>query len=143
MFKNAVVIDSNFILLPFQFKIDYFNEINLMLEGKTCFIIYKQILDELEAKSRRHLKTTKFQLELNSSLRYIDSNQERFNIKIINKVKSEFVTTDAFLIKQCIDLKEKEWRVFLATNDSKLRKEVNRLGISTIFLRQKKYLTFD
>lgn len=143
MSKNAVIIDSNFILLPFQFKIDYFNEINLKMEGKTCFIIYKQILDELESKSRRQSKTTKFQLQLKSSLRYVDSNQERFNIKIINKVKSEFETTDEFLIKRCIDLKEKDWRVFLATNDSKLRKEVNRLGISTIFLRQKKYLTFD
>ncbi|MFW9772227.1 MAG: PIN domain-containing protein [Candidatus Thorarchaeota archaeon] len=143
MFNNVVVIDSNFILLPFQFKIDYFNEICLEIEGKTCFIIYKQILDELEAKSRRESTTSKFQTELKSSLIYLESNKERFHIEIKNKVKLESETTDEFLIKQCINLKEKKWHIFLATNDSKLRKEVKRLGISTIFLRQKKYLTFD
>ena len=40
---NIVIIDSNFILLPSQFKVDYFNEINSKLEGKTLFIIFKQI----------------------------------------------------------------------------------------------------
>jgi len=143
MFNNVVVIDSNFILLPFQFKIDYFYEISSKIEGKTCFIIYKQILDELEAKSIRESESTKFQMEYNSSLKYIEANKERFMLLIENKVKSKFETTDEFLIQQCLNLKEKKWRVFLATNDSKLRKEVKRSGISTIFLRQKKYLTFD
>ena len=42
MYENVVVIDSNFILLPFQFKVDYLNEIYLKL-GKINFIIFKQI----------------------------------------------------------------------------------------------------
>ncbi|MFX0032895.1 MAG: PIN domain-containing protein [Candidatus Hodarchaeota archaeon] len=143
MFNNVIVIDSNFILLPFQFKIDYFHEISSNIEGKICFIIYKQILDELEAKCIRESESTKFQREYKSSLKYIEANKQRFKLLIENKVKSKYETTDEFLIQQCINLKEKNWRVFLATNDSKLRKEVKRLGIGTIFLRQKKYLTFD
>jgi rRNA-processing protein FCF1 len=47
---NVVVIDANFIFLPIQFKIDYFREINDLLVGKTYFLIYKQIFDELESK---------------------------------------------------------------------------------------------
>jgi rRNA-processing protein FCF1 len=45
MLENLIVIDANFILLPFQFKIDYLYEIDASLEGRTIFIVYKQILD--------------------------------------------------------------------------------------------------
>ena len=33
--------------------------------------------------------------------------------------------------------------IYLATNDSDLRKKAKYIGISIIFLRQKKYLTID
>ncbi|MFX1492742.1 MAG: PIN domain-containing protein [Promethearchaeota archaeon] len=143
MYENVIVIDSNFILLPFQFKIDYLNEIYLNLEGKTNFIIFKQILNELEAKKNRESKTTKFQMELKSGLLYLESNKENFNILFDGSIKQYNETTDEFLIKQCNILKKRSKHVFLATNDSNLRKEAKKFGISTIFLRQKKYLTFD
>ena len=60
MFENHIVIDANFILLPFQFKIDYLYEIDNNLEGRTIFILFKQILDELEAKRLREPNATKF-----------------------------------------------------------------------------------
>ncbi|MFW9945866.1 MAG: PIN domain-containing protein [Candidatus Odinarchaeota archaeon] len=143
MYENVIVMDSNFILLPFQFKIDYLNEIYLSLEGKTNFIIFKQILNELEAKKNRESKTTKFQMELKSGLLYLESNKEKFNILFDGSIKQYNETTDEFLIKRCNILKKRSKHVFLATNDSNLRKEAKKFGISTIFLRQKKYLTFD
>ncbi|GAF91123.1 unnamed protein product, partial [marine sediment metagenome] len=33
--------------------------------------------------------------------------------------------------------------IFLATNDSILRKKAREFGLNTIFLRQKKYLSFE
>ena len=143
MYENVVVIDSNFILLPFQFKIDYLSEIYLKLEGKTNFIIFKQILNELEAKKNREPQAIKFQMEFKSGLLYLESNKDKYNILFDGNVKQNYETTDGFLIKQCISLKKKKTHVFLATNDSNLRKEAKRFGISTIFLRQKKYLSFD
>ncbi|MFX0026040.1 MAG: PIN domain-containing protein [Candidatus Hermodarchaeota archaeon] len=143
MYENVVVIDSNFILLPFQFKINYLNEIYLNLEGKTYFIIFKQILNELEAKKNRESKITKFQMEFKSGLLYLESNKDKFNILFDENVKEYDETTDEFLIKKCNSLKKRSTHVFLATNDSNLRKEAKKFGISTIFLRQKKYLSFD
>ena len=143
MYENVVVIDSNFILLPFQFKVDYLNEIYLKLEGKTYFIIFKQILNELEAKKNRESQAIKFQMEFKSGLLYLESNKDKFNILFDGNVKQNYETTDEFLIKQCNSLKKRSKHVFLATNDSNLRKEAKRFGISTIFLRQKKYLSFD
>ena len=112
MLENLIVIDANFILLPFQFKIDYLYEIDASLEGKTIFIVYKQILDELEANYKQNIK-----------------------------LKDE--TTDNFLLKSCMELKSRSKRVFLATNDAELRRKAKKMEVSTIFLRQKKYLSFD
>ena len=87
--NSVVVIDSNFILLPFQFKIDYFNEIRLKLEGKLKFIIFQQILNELEAKKRRESKATKFVKFLESGLIYLERNKEKYDIEIREDVKKD------------------------------------------------------
>jgi rRNA-processing protein FCF1 len=142
-FNNIVVIDSNFVLLPFQFKIDYLKDISLNLEGKTRFIIFKQVLDELEAKKIREYKATKFQRNLKSGLTYLEKNKESYDIIFLEEVKDVNETTDDFLVKSSIKLKSENSRVFLASNDALLRKKARESNISTIFLRQKKYLSFD
>ena len=142
-FNNIVVIDSNFVLLPFQFKINYLKDISLNLEGKTRFIIFKQVLDELEAKKIREYKATKFQRNLKSGLTYLKKNKESYDIIFLEEVKDVNETTDDFLVKSSIKLKSENSRVFLASNDALLRKKARESNISTIFLRQKKYLSFD
>jgi rRNA-processing protein FCF1 len=57
--------------------------------------------------------------------------------------KSRIEKTDDFLIKKCEDLKQENDRVFLATNDQDLRRKARERGISTIFLRQKKYICVE
>ena len=141
--NSVVVIDSNFILLPFQFKIDYFNEIRLKLEGKLKFIIFQQILNELEAKKRRESKATKFVKFLESGLIYLERNKEKYDIEIREDVKKDYETTDNFLLKRVIELKEEGHNTYLATNDSELRKKTHKQRINTIFLRQKKFLSIE
>lgn len=141
--NNIVVIDSNFVLLPFQFKIDYLKEIQLNLEGNTIFIVFKQVLDELEAKKIREPKATKFQRNLESGLLYIEKNKESFDITFLEEVKEKNETTDDFLLRSSINLKSELSRVYLATNDALLRKKAREALIGTIFLRQKKYLSFE
>ena len=140
---NLIVIDSNFILLPFQFKVDYLNEIRIKLEGKLKFIIFRQILNELDAKKKRETKATKFQRQLKSGLSYLESNKENFSIEFIDKFKDKNETTDDFLLRKLITLKEESRNIFLATNDSELRKRARELGLYTIFLRQKKYISIE
>ena len=141
--SNFIIIDSNFILLPFQFKIDYFNEIRLKLEGKLKFIIFQQILNELEAKKRRESKATKFVKFLESGLIYLERNKEKYDIEIREDVKKDYETTDNFLIKIIIELKKESNNTYLATNDSELRKMAHKQHINTIFLRQKKFLSIE
>jgi rRNA-processing protein FCF1 len=140
---NLVLLDSNFILLPFQFKIDYLNEIRLMLEGTIKFIVCQQVLNELESKKKRQQKSTNFSRLLDSGLLYIDNNKDKYDIEITADIKEDSETTDDFLIRMAIELKEKHQNLYLATNDTNLRKKAKSKNISTIFLRQKKYLSID
>ena len=143
MLENLIVVDANFILLPFQFKIDYLYDIDSSLEGRTIFILFKQILDELEAKKLREPNATKFIMNLKSGLLYLENNNEKYNIIYNHLTKSQSETTDDFLVRNCQELKGKEKKVYLASNDRDLRRNVRKFGVSTIFLRQKKFLSFD
>ncbi|MFX1257155.1 MAG: PIN domain-containing protein [Promethearchaeota archaeon] len=139
--SNLIIIDSNFILLPYQFKIDYLNEIYLCLEGKTKFFIFKQILNELEAKKRREPKARKFRRQFKSGMSYLEKNEKIYPIYFIDEIKNKNETTDEFLLRWCIKFKKEYKCVLLATNDSELRKKAKNLHINVIFLRQKKFLT--
>lgn len=140
---NVVVLDSNFILLPYQFKIDYLNDIYLNLEGKTRFYIFKQSLDEIEAKIRREPKTRKLKRQYKGGMKYLDKNEKVYPIYFINEIKGENETTDEFLLKWCIEFKKEYRKVYLATNDSELRKKAKNSNVNIIFLRQKKYLVIE
>ncbi len=143
MHQKIIVVDSNFILLPFQFKVDYFNEIRQLIEGKLMFIIYRQVLNELEAKKRRESKSPKFVRLLNFGLSYLERNSTNFSIEYVEEVKEETEITDDFLLRKSLELKQKGNSIFLATNDSELRRRAKELGLSTIYLRQTKYLSIE
>ena len=140
---SLIIIDSNFILLPFQFKIDYLHEIRLELEGELRFIVFKQILDELEAKRRRESKSTKFIRLLDSGLLYLKKKQGDYDIFFFEDIKERDESTDEFLVKKSLELKDEGYNTFLATNDSELRKKARLAGIGSIFLRQKKFLSVE
>ena len=143
MHQNIIIIDSNFILLPFQFKIDYLNEIRNNLEGNLKFVIFQQILNELEAKKKREPKSTKFIRLLNSGLLYLEQNKGKYEIDRVDDIKQENESTDDYLLRKSTELREEFQTVFLATNDSELRRKARLSSINTIFLRQKKYLSIE
>jgi len=140
---NLVIIDSNFILLPYQFKIDYLNDIYLKLVGKTRFYIFKQCLNELEAKIRRKPKARKLKKQYRGGMSYLEKNEKLYPIYFVDEIKQENETTDEFLLHWAIRFKKEFKRVYLATNDSELRKKAKNSNVNVIFLRQKKYLYIE
>lgn len=122
---------------------DYFSEIRLKLEGNLKFIIFQQILNELEAKRKGEPKATQFIRLLDSGLSYVEKNKTEYEIATLKDIKKSTETTDEFLIQKSLELKEEGYNIFLATNDSELRRRSKKLGISVIFLRQKKYLSIE
>ena len=80
---------------------------------------------------------------LNAGLSYLEKKKNNFNIKFSENIKQENETTDDFLLRRGCDLKNESRYVFLATNDSDLRRRARKLGLNTIFLRQKRYLSVE
>jgi rRNA-processing protein FCF1 len=139
----VIVLDANFIFLPAQFKIDYLNEIEENMGTSSKFIVYQQILDELEAKKQRIKDSRKFEMNLDLGLRYLEQNLSRYQIEFKNEVKRDKETTDEFLLRKCVELKKSQKNVYLATNDGELRKKAKKEGINVIFLRQESYLSIE
>jgi rRNA-processing protein FCF1 len=115
----------------------------MKLEGELRFIVFKQILDELEAKRKREPQATKFIRLLDSGLSYIENNKANNKVEFYDEIKNGNESTDEFLLRKALELKKEGNYIFLATNDSELRKKAKRLKISTIFLRQKKFLSIE
>jgi rRNA-processing protein FCF1 len=143
MVENLIILDSNFILLPFQFKIDYLKEIRENLVGVLSFIIYQQIIDELKAKEHRSPNKTSFKKHLDAGLSYLNHNKNLYTIIFDDARKEESETTDDFLIRKCKSLKSEETRVYLATNDKELRRKAIYNKIFSIFMRQKKFIDVE
>jgi rRNA-processing protein FCF1 len=143
MIENYIIIDSNFLFLPYQFKIDYLSEITMNLGNKSNLIIFRQVLDELKSKQKREPNARKFEMNLQAAIFYLEKNRDRYNIQFIEKKKEFNETTDEFLINGCLHYKAENRKVFLATNDSKLRKKAAQLGIGRIYLKQKQFLAFE
>jgi rRNA-processing protein FCF1 len=143
MDENIVIIDANFILLPFQFKIHYLDEIELKLEGKVKFIIFKQVIDELKAKEMRKKSVGKFSQYFNSGLLYIEKNEDNYSIVHDPQIKRYDETSDDFLIRKCSLLKKKGKKVYLATNDHELKLKAKKQKINLIFIRQKKIISIE
>jgi len=113
------------------------------IEGKLRFIIFQQILDELESKRKKEPETSNFTRFFESGLLYLEKNEEKYNIQLLEDVKKKNETTDDFLLRMIKNLKKENINVYLATNDSELRKKAKDIKVNTIFLRQEKYLSIE
>jgi rRNA-processing protein FCF1 len=113
-----------------------------MLEGDCKFLVFKQVIDELEAKSHRS-ESTIFSNQYRAGMTYLKNNENEYKVIMKDDVKSNDETTDDFILRQCNVFKSAGYRIYLATNDTELRRKAKRKDIDTIFVRQKKYLSMD
>lgn len=120
-----VIIDTNFLLIPSQFKVDIFLEINRILEVKYSLCILDKTINELNKvveKSRgKDKKAAKLALEL------ID----HANLEIIS-------TKTHYVDKAILEIVNKDYIV--ATQDKELKQKILDKGVAVIILRQKRYL---
>ncbi len=107
---KKVILDTNFLLTAIKFKIDIFSQ----LQEYDVYILDKT-LDELKNK-----KNEKLAKEL----------LKKYNVKIIKTMSNKNVDD---LLLEFNDY-------IIATQDKELKEKLKKAKISTISLRQKKYL---
>jgi rRNA-processing protein FCF1 len=126
---HKVILDANFLLVPFQFKVDVFSEIEALIGGFEP-IVLSTTMEELKrlskAKSEKIRRSSSAALELAKKCRIVDV-----------ELRPGESYDDAILRVAG------EGKYIVATNDSNLRKRLRDKGITTIFLRQKSHLEMD
>ena len=122
--KN-IIIDTNFLMIPLQFRVDIFSEFNRICNFNYKLFIFEQSISELkniiEKQTGKSKKAAQFALKL-------------IKLKNIGIIKSEKEDVDALILNNL----SKD--TIIATQDMLLKKELLKRGASVIILRQKKYL---
>lgn len=120
------MLDTNFLLIPGQFKVDIVNEIN-----KICHFPYTlHILDVTKAELENIIAKQSGKARQVAKLAFQLVERCHFGI-----IKTEtYKKADQALL----DFADKSWVV--ATQDKALKQKLREKGIACIILRQKKYL---
>ena len=120
-----VVLDTNFLILPYQFKIDIFRELEEILP-KQELIISNSILNELKKISESNKKS---------------KTAARFALKLIEGKEIKIVESkeeaDEWIFSYA-----KENKAIVCTNDLDLKGKLKRNGIRVIGLKGKTKIDF-
>jgi rRNA-processing protein FCF1 len=119
-------MDANFLMVPSQFKVDIFGEINRLLDVKYDFFVPDKVLAELKALTKKggqkEKKMARIGLELAKNMKVLGVKGADTDEAIISMVDKDTV---------------------VCTNDKLLREKIRERGGKVIFLRQRKFLELE
>lgn len=121
--KKIVVVDTNFLLIPYQFKIDIISELEYLIEGGYDLIIPTGVKMELEKIAKGKGRNA---LGARLALKILDTNKK--NIQLIS---SEGHVDDWILNFA------NHRRAIVCTNDKKLRLLSKKAKLRTITMKSK------
>ena len=124
-----VILDSNFLMVPFQFNLDVFQEIEFLLQKKVDFIVPSAVKSELTALSTRGgegAAEASLALQLASRCRVVEVTLETNE------------TVDDAIVKASQKL-----GAVVATNDIELKNRLKLLKVPVVYLRDKSKLEVD
>jgi len=125
-----VILDSNALFVPLQFKIDVFNDLKRLLNRSFELILLSPIKRELETL----VKKGSPKMRKNAS----------YALKIAEKCKYVEVDAPASALTDDIIVKiAEEWKALVFTNDRQLKKRLRDISVPVIYVRQKSRLEID
>ncbi len=123
---KTIVLDTNFLLIPWQFKVDIFSEIERVCRFPYELKVVEGTMDELqklmEKGDAKEKKAAKFAISL----------IKQYKIGTIEADEGDVDSTIASLPKGTI----------VATQDGGLKRRLKEKGIALVVLRQQKYLQY-
>ena len=128
--KLKIILDSNALFVPLQFKIDIFEELKTLLKTNFEPILLLQVKRELEKLARgnspKTRKNASYALKLAEKCKLVQVNEEIT------------VSPDDTIVKLA-----SEWNCPVFTNDRALRKRLRNINVPVIYVRQKSCLEID
>jgi rRNA-processing protein FCF1 len=126
-----VIVDSNALFAPLQFKIDVFGELERLLNRRFEMILLSPVKCELELLAEKGSPKTRkmanYALKLSESFIYIKVNDETST----QEVDDQIIRTAAV------------WKAPVFTNDMHLRQRLRDISVPVIYVRQKSRLEID
>ena len=122
---KRIIIDTNFLMIPFQFRVDIFSEFERVCDFSYRLFIFEQSVDELksivEHQAGKHRKAAQLALKLIKlkGIGLLESGQKSVDLDILGSAGKDTV---------------------IATQDADLKRQLLKKSASLIILRQKKYL---
>ncbi len=122
-----IILDTNFLMIPFKFKVDIFSEISRLCNFNYGLHVYQSSLGELR--------------KVIAEQKGIDKKSAQFALKLIalkniRIIESEDKDVDSLILENL----EKD--SIIATLDIALKKKLLDLNAPVIILRSRKYLQF-
>ena len=125
-----IILDSNALFVPLEFKIDIFAEVERLINRNLNFVLLSPVKHELErlaAKdSPKMRREAAYALKLAEKCQYITVDND------------EKLRTDDIIVKVA-----KAWNSPVFTNDSELRRRLRDISVPVIYVRQKSRLEID
>lgn len=125
---KKIILDTNFLMIPWQFHVDIFSELERICIFNYKLYIFEESIDELRniinnAKGKDK-KAAQFALKL-------------IKLKDIGIIKSEKKDADSLILENAGKYD------YVATQDMPLKKELVKRGISLITMRSKNHLILN
>jgi rRNA-processing protein FCF1 len=123
-----IILDTNFLMIPAQFKVDIFSEIERLMHEPYELCIVDMTLDELE--------------KIRKTASGRDKRAASLALQLIAAKKPRHLKTEKNLNtdKMIVELAKSPGYV-VATQDAGLKRILKQNNVKTIVLRQKRYLT--
>ncbi len=125
-----VIIDSNALFVPLQFKIDIFAELERVLNRNFELVLLSPVKRELETlaqkRSSKNGRNAAFALSLAEKCAYVKVTE-----------KKEEPTDDAIVRVS------RAWNAPVFTNDKLLKKKLRDISVPVIYVREKSRLEID
>ena len=122
---KRIILDTNFLMIPYKFRVDIFSEVNRICDFNYELYIFESSIGELrniaENQSGIDKKAAQFALKL-------------VKLKNIGIIKSGETDVDELMLDSVNN------DTIMATQDIQLKRQLLEKGASLIALRQKKYL---
>ncbi len=125
-----VILDSNALFVPLEFKIDIFEALKQLLNRNVEFILLSSVKRELEILATKQMPKIRrealFALKLAEKCKYVPVDSD------------ERTTTDDAIVRVA-----KNWNSPVFTNDIQLKKKLRDISVPVIYVRQKSRLDID
>lgn len=125
-----VILDSNALFVPLEFKIDIFENLNCLLNRNVEFILLSPVKRELEMltakESPKIRREAFFALRLAKKCKYV-------TVEDCGKLATDDV----------IVMVAKNWNSPVFTNDRQLKQRLRDISVPVIYVRQKSRLDID